>query len=501
VKRTLLLFVLAGLLQAQTITILHTNDMHCQYTPTPATWVQKEPRPLIGGMVALESLVRSERDKGVPTLLLDAGDVMTGTPIAKISRNGVLGGAFMDMMNIIGYRAMTIGNHEFDEGQANLGKLIASAHFDVLSANLYQQDHLITGKPYAIYKVGKLRVGVIGLTLSRLFDETAKKNLDGIRVDDPVAAAQKYIDEIDAKTDLVIVLSHQGVDEDLAMASQLHGADIIVGGHSHSRLNKAIQKNHMLVVQADCKTRYLGRLTVTVAADTVSHYSYELLPAWVDDVKKPNQKLQKMVQDYQAQIQKEYGQPIGALQTDWQRNNSAESNIGNYLADVVRAVTSTDFALLNSGGIRKDVHKGGLCKLDIVEILPFTNYITKFQLTGAQLLTLIETNAKAALRQEPGILQISGLSYSFRIDKGGAVKVLSSAINGQPIDPARTYTGASVDFVIYGQAEKYFGFSVTSSESTGLLLSDAVIDYILAHPQVDSRIDGRISVIDERRGQ
>lgn len=498
-KRTLLLLFLAGFAHAQTITILHTNDMHCQFAPTPATWVQKEPKPMIGGLVALESLVRAERGKGVPTLLLDAGDIMTGTPIAKINSNGIFGGGFMDMMNMLGYRAMTIGNHEFDEGQDNLAKLVAAARFDVLSANLYQQDHLITGKPYAIYKIGKLRVGVIGLTLERLFDETAKKNLEGIRVEEPTAAAQKAIDVIDARTDLVIVLSHQGVDEDLDMASHLRNADIIVGGHSHSRLNKPIRRNGVLVVQADSKTRYLGRLTVTVSADTVSNYSYELLPAWVDDVKKPNKKLQKLVQEYQDRIQKEYGQPIGTLLTDWQRSHAAESNIGNYLADVIRSACAADFACLNSGGIRKDVHRGTLSKLDIVEILPFTNYLTRFQVTGAQLLTLIESNAKSALRQEPGILQISGLSYSYRIDKGGAIQVLSSAVNGQPIDPARSYSGATVDFVVYGQAEKYFGFAVDQSEATGVLLSDAVIDYILAHPQVESRIDGRITVIDERR--
>jgi 2',3'-cyclic-nucleotide 2'-phosphodiesterase (5'-nucleotidase family) len=493
------LIVFSSFLPAQTITILHTNDMHCQYTPAPATWVQKEPKPMIGGMTALEYYVRTEREKNQPVLLLDAGDIMTGTPIAKISREGVLGGGFMDMMNLIGYNAMSIGNHEFDEGQENLKKLIDLAHFDVLSANLYKNEVLLTQKPYAVYTVGSVRVGVIGLTLKRLFDETAKKNLDGIIVSDPAIAAQKYIDEIDHQTDLIILLTHEGVDEDLDLADKIHGADLIVGGHSHSRVNKPIHRNHVLIVQADSKTRYLGRLSITVQADSISRYEYQLIPTWVDSVKNPSLPLKKMVQEYEEQIINEYGQPLGTLMVDWQRNNQQESNIGNYLADVIRSGAAVDFAVLNSGGIRKDLHKGALRKLDIVEILPFTNYITKFQCTGTELKTIIETNARATLKQEPGILQISGLSYSFRITRGGTVEILSAKINGKAIDPKMSYTGAAVDFIIYGQAEKYFGFTVQQNEATGLLLSDAVIEYIQKHPTVVSKVEGRIRCEDRRK--
>mgnify|MGYP000985145892 FL=1 len=121
---------------AQQLTILHTNDTHAQFEPTPATWVQKNPKPLIGGMTALEYFISREREKQQPILLLDAGDIMTGTPIAKMARDGVTGGGFMDMLNLIGYDAMTIGNHEFDEGQENLLRLAAAAQFDVLEPGL-----------------------------------------------------------------------------------------------------------------------------------------------------------------------------------------------------------------------------------------------------------------------------------------------------------------------------------------------------------------------------
>jgi len=484
---------------AQQLAILHTNDTHAQFEPAPATWVQKNPKPLIGGMTALEYFISKEREKQQPILLLDAGDIMTGTPIAKIVRDGVTGGGYMDMLNMIGYDAMTIGNHEFDEGQENLLRLAAAAQFDVLSANLYQNDRLITQKPYAIYTVGGVKVGVIGLILSRLFDDVAKKNLDGIRVQDPAAAAQTFINEIDPQTDLIVLLTHQGVEEDLALADRIRGADVIVGGHSHSRLQEPIRRNGLLVVQADSKTRYLGRLELTVQADTVADYRYQLIPTWVDSVRNPNPRMQELVRQYKERIDEEYGKPLGKLKVDWRRSNQQESNIGNYLTDVVRSSVGVDFAVLNSGGIRKDLNKGVLRKLDIVEILPFSNYVVKFTCSGAELRTMVESNARATLRQEPGILQVSGLSYAFRITKGGTVEIEWIKVNGRALDDHKTYTGATVDFIIYGQAEKYFGFPVQTGEATGFLLADLVMDYVQKHPSVRSKIDGRIRCTDLRK--
>ena len=477
------------------ITILHTNDMHSQYIPMTATWVDTTPRPLIGGMVALDYYVRQERAKYPLSLLLDAGDILTGTPLTKIAVNGVKGGGFVQMMNLIGYNAMTVGNHEFDEGQENLQKIIQMAQFDVISANLFVHDKLLTPQPYKIYKVGSLRVGVIGLILSDLYGVTAKKNLQGVRVEDPAATAQKYIDEIDPKTDLIVLLTHEGVEPDMELAEKIHNADIIVGGHSHTRLTKAKIVNRIIIVQTGSKTRNLGRLTVDVKADTVARFDYELIPTWVNKVKEPNPEMQQLVNDFKKKIDEEYGAVIGRLKTDWIKNNRKESNIGNYITDVMRKVTDADFAVLNSGGIRKDLPAGPITKLNIIEILPFSNYLVTFTCTGKQLLQLIRENARASTKHSHGILQVSGIRYSFKINNGEA-KIVSARINGKRIDPKKIYKGVSVDFVVHGQADKYFGFEPSNVQSTGLLISDVLMDYILKHPQVVSRVEGRIRKID-----
>jgi len=474
------------------ITILHTNDMHAQYVPMPATWIKTTPRPQIGGMVALEYFIRHERAKYPHALLLDAGDIMTGTPISKINVDGALGGGFVEMMNLIGYNAMTIGNHEFDEGQDNLQKLIGLAKFDVVSANLFANDRLIAPKPYAIYKVGSIRVGVIGLVLKDLFGVASKKNLEGVRVDDPVATAQKYIDRIDPQTDLIVLLTHEGIEPDIHLAKKIRNADIIIGGHSHTRLTKAKTVNRVIIVQTGSKTTNLGRLIVDVQADTVAHFDYKLIPTFVDSVKDPNPEMQKMVDTFKKQIDQEYGKVIGTLHRDWVKNNREESNIGNYIADVMRTTVHTDFAVLNSGGIRKNLPAGPITKLDIIEILPFSNYLVKFTCTGEQLLTLIKENAQAAIDHSHGILQVSGLKYTYRVGANNKAFILSARINGKKIDPKATYTGASVDFVVFGQTQKYFGFEPTNVETTGYLISDVLMDYIASHPDVNAKVEGRI---------
>jgi len=475
------------------ITLLHTNDMHAQYVPMPATWVQKDPKPMIGGMVALEFQIRKARETYPATLLFDAGDFMTGTPIAKMEIDGALGGGFVRMMNLLGYNAFTIGNHEFDEGQENLNRLISLMRFDVLSANLFKDGRLMVKKPYAIYRSGGLRIGVIGVTLTDLFEMTAKKNLTGIRVDDPAPIVQKIIDKIDGKTDLIVLLTHQGVDADLDLAQRIHGADIIIGGHSHTRLNEAIVKNNILIVQADNKTRYLGRLTVDVDKDKVTHYDYRLIPTWADSVRQPNAALAAMVDSLKQQIDLEYGRVVGQLLDDWRRSGQGESNLGDYIADAIRGATGTDFAVLNSGGIRKDLGRGPVKKMDIVEILPFSNTVVLFNCTGEELMTMIRTNARASVRNEPGILQISGLRYSYRLRPDGTIEIPSATIGGEPIDPKKNYRGATVDFVLFGQAERYFGFQPQQGvENTNLMVSGMVIDQIEKNPEIQSVLDLRI---------
>ncbi|MGQ9561406.1 MAG: bifunctional metallophosphatase/5'-nucleotidase [Candidatus Oleimicrobiaceae bacterium] len=469
------------------IVILHTNDMHAQFLPSSS----EQGRTQVGGMVALEYFVRRAREEGKPTLVVDAGDYMTGTPVSSMVVHGARGGGMIEMMNLVGYDAATLGNHEFDNGQDNLKKLIALANFDVLCANLWRGDSLFAPLPYKVYKVGPLRVGVVGLILEKLFEEVARRQVEGLRVESIIQAAQRAIDQLDPVTDLIILLTHQGDDEDRTLAQAIRGADVIIGGHSHTRIPNPQKVNGVIVAQTGAYLQSLGRLDLKVAADSVVNFHGRLIPLLVDSVRAPNPQMEELVTSFQKRIDEEYGQVIGHLLNDWRGSRYGESNVGNFVADVMRKAVQADFATINSGGIRKSIKAGPLRKVDIVELLPFANTLVTFTCTGKELLTFLELNATNVALQRGGLMQVSGLTCAYKVT-GDRAEVLAASVGGKPINPQATYRGVTVDFVIYGQAERYLGFEPKNPQNTGLVLSEVVMDYIAKYPRVSSKVEGRI---------
>jgi len=488
VVTTLFLFVCTSKPRKGIITFLHTNDMHAQFVPLKATWIDKDPQPLIGGMTALDYYAQKLRAQYPNSLLMDAGDMCTGTLLTKIKHQGAYNGAFIEMMNIMDYDAATIGNHEFDDGQENLRALLSLADFDFVSANLFINDSSIV-EPYRIYKVGGLRVGIIGLILSDLYKMSRKSHMQGVRISDPIHTAQHWIDAIDPSTDLIVLLTHQGESKDVELAQNIKNADIIIGGHSHTRLDQVVKENNILLVQAGSKTRYLGRFTVNVAGDTISDYDYQLIPVWVDSVSSPNPRMETLVTAFKKQIDIEYAREIGTLKTPWIKVQRGESNLGNYITDVIRESTTSDFAILNSGGIRKSLPAGPITKKDIYEILPFSNYVMTFSCTGAQLIELLTDNLQETIQDEDGILQVSGISYTYRVEKDSSVSIISLLVDGESVQADQVYRGVTVDFVFDLLEAPY---KLVKTETSPDLIADCLVDYIIQHPTVESKVENRI---------
>jgi len=353
------------------ILILHTNDMHAQYVPLEAFWVKGEVKPLIGGFGALDAYITLERDKGVPTLLMDAGDLMTGTLLSDVVDGGVKGGALLKMMNDMGYDVMALGNHEFDNGQENVSKYHEVAIFPILNANLLKE-----GKPiaptYVILEIAGIKVGVVGLMTKDFYEVVSKSRIEGLELISLPVAAKDIVKEIDPFTDLVILLIHAGVEEAKELAREIKGIDIIIGGHRHMRLEQPVIENGVIILQTGSKTNYLGRLEIVVQGDSVSWYMGGLIPLWVDSITvEPN--LAAKIKGFENDILKMYGDTIATLITDFNRSSRRESNVGSWVASVIKFTTNSDFAIMNSGGIRKSVSAGPLTRLDIKEMLPFEN--------------------------------------------------------------------------------------------------------------------------------
>lgn len=470
------------------LTLLHTNDMHAHFTPEPAFWL--DDKPLVGGFVALDYYIQKERSSSTPSLLFDAGDLMTGNPISDIEYNGTEGGALIAMMNEIGYDGMVIGNHEFDKPADNIRALVKMAEFPVVCANLSDPSgKSFLDEPYHIYNVDGCRVGVIGVTYHQMLGMATADNLDGFDSLDPVATVTELVKEIDPKTDLIIVLSHLGYDSDVDLAEQISGVDIIIGGHTHKRIENPEKVNGIIIAQAGSYTRQLGKINITVAGDTIQDYSGSLITTLVDSIT-PNPKVASIADSIQGIIEKEYGKVIGELNVDWAPTYRAESNVGNYLTDAIREKTGADIALINSGGIRKRMSKGPITLKDIAEMLPFENYIQTFKCTGKDLMNIIRENADAQANETHGILQVSGVKYSWK-KTDDAVKVYGVFVGAKKLKPEKTYVIASIDYVI-GNHERYFKMVPENPEGS-ILLSDLIIEAISEKGDITSRVEGRIN--------
>jgi len=486
----ILLLVLPSCAQSvpHKITILHTNDMHGSYLPAPASWLPE--KPPVGGFVALDYYVKRERAQSEHSLLLDAGDVMTGTLICDMKYQGAFGGALFSMMNDIGYDGWVFGNHEFDKGATNLRGLLKIIKFPVFCANFVKGDTSFVPDSYHIYDVDGLRVGVIGITYHNMVGMAAPDNLDGFISLEPAMAVNKIVKEIDSQTDLIIVLSHIGVDNDRELAENVKGVDLIVGGHSHTRIEKPELVNGVIIVQTGSNCRNLGRIDLTVAGDSVMEYSGKLIPMLTEGIT-PDPKLSGLVDSIKAEIDKSYGMVIAQLKDNWETQYRAESNIGDWLADAVRNRMGTDVAFLNSGGIRKNLAAGPITKMDIYEILPFDNSIVTFSLTGADLIKIAANNVGLEQESYQGSLQISGLSYTWQGDSAN-VKMVGVNVNGKPVEQERVYSVASIDYVADANADKYFGFTLsTPMAQSGLRLTDIVMEAVEKAGIIESKIDGR----------
>jgi 5'-nucleotidase/UDP-sugar diphosphatase len=479
--------------QQKTLTILHTNDMHAGYLAHEATWSQSTPKPLVGGFKELAWTIDSLRKSLHTTLLLDAGDVMTGTPISDYRYQNVAGGALIAMMNAIGYDAWTYGNHDLDISQENLRGLIGLAKFPTLDANVADSSGNLPRMtaPSLIITRDSIKIGIIGVMSRDLFQLTNTNNLKGLAVRTPATTIQSLIDSLTPKTDLLIALTHEGVDQDSLLAEATHGLNIIIGGHSHTRLRKPLRINNVIVCQAGANCENLGEITLTVENHTIISANGQLIQLWARHQSAPTV-VSALVDEVQQSLEKEFQTAIGTLTVDWKRDGKAESNIGDFIADAIREEGHAGVAVTNSSGIRKDFNAGPIRKNDLFEIMPFRNVLCTFMVSGKELRALVLRHA-GDLAAGKSSLQFSGLKVTWKRD-GGAAVIVSLQIQGKDVTDDQQILFATSDFVV-NQGDKYLGFTPKGVDYTSATVYAALVAKVERDKTINSHIENRFEEI------
>ncbi|MDQ3020359.1 MAG: bifunctional metallophosphatase/5'-nucleotidase [Bacteroidota bacterium] len=491
------------------LNILHWNDLHARNLPYKVTKKDsvtgESTSYYIGGTSNLLGYIKKLRDNN--SLLLNGGDDFQGTPISSITR----GKSQIELLNLYGLDAMVIGNHEFDYGLDALDSALMIANFDYLAGNAFSKSKKKTvGKPYVIKKINGIKCGIIGLTALDLQTLTLPKNVTDIQMlntDSVITAGIKYLKK--KKCDVIILLTHIGTDNDKEIAKKFYkDIDIIVGGHSHTPLFKPVVQNGVIIAQAGSYSRWLGdiELKVDIKKDTILQYKGKLIETVMDSSiydKAAQMKVENMVSSIQGDLMK----VIGQLQTDWKREYSEESNIGQWEADALRTKAGTDIAFLNSGGIRKDLSKGDITVGDIWEINPFGNTVVTFSISGRALKQMLKNNLKNRVneikeRGSSDMIIVSGLNVIYDSKKvldGDEDFILGLKIGDEEIDGNKIYTIASTNYV-GSQFKKYFG-DISEEiiiNDTNIIDRDLLIEAVENQKDINSILEKRIEDVSKQ---
>jgi 5'-nucleotidase / UDP-sugar diphosphatase len=476
--------------------ILYLNDFHGFAEPSrssanPDQW---------GGLALLAGEVDRLRQER-PTLLLAAGDMVQGHPWANLFE----GRSTIEAMNAMHFSAMVLGNHEFDFGQKALLQIIGEAKFPVLAANV---KGLKGTRPYVLLKAGGLKIAVIGVVTEHTPTATHPRNVQGLAFSSPITAVRKTLQSLEEKPDFLIVLSHLGYPADRRLAQAVPEIPLIVGGHTHTRIETPVQVNDTLIVQAWEHGKVLGLLDLTIQNGKIVHQEGRLIPVTTGGVP-PDPQVARIVEDYKNRAAARLEEVIGEAMVDLQANGSryGETNLGDLVADILRQDTRADVALINGGGLRDDIPKGPIRGKNLLSVLPFRNFPLVLKVRGRELKAILE-HGLSDLNGSGGFPQISGMRFTYKPVAPAGERIISLRIQDKPVNPEGWYTLATYDFLAAGGD----GYAIISqllnakdgyyAKSPRLVLFESgreirelVTDYIKARKEISAGVDGRIKEV------
>lgn len=469
------------------LTVLHTNDIHGHFLPERAEWLPGEPE--IGGFVRLDQEVRAlraARPKDA-VLLLDAGDQLTGTPLTDFDAEGSKGGAMHPFLDLLGYDAWAIGNHEFDKGLDNLAGYTARGRAPALSVNLRRPEGgpLLPRQSYShVFERAGVKVGVIGVTTEGLHGLMSRKDFARLELLGEVEAVRAEVDRLDPETDLLVVVSHIGAENDHALARAVPGIDLIVGGHSHTRMETAEKEGSTWIVQAGSYNRSLGVVDLVVGDDAIQSFQYQLRDLVPQTATvPPREELEVLADHWRGRIDSWYGEVVSQAPATLTRSYSEESALGRWITDALRARAGADIAFYNGGGLRADLVGGPVTRGSLYACFPFGNEVMRFEMSGADLLPVVLRNLGAEASGKRGWLSVSGLTWTWRL-RDGAPEVLAVRVGDEPLVLERTYTVATTSYVAE-HWEKHLGTEPRRLTGLGYTDLDAAVDHARKGPVVD----------------
>jgi 5'-nucleotidase/UDP-sugar diphosphatase len=482
-----------------TLTILHVTDFHGALLSEDAAGSGGRPA---GGAAVLASYIRAEKAKaGGEVLLVAGGDMMQGSAVSNLSR----GEAVIAFMNVLGFEACVVGNHEFDWGIGTLKERVEQADFPFLAANVFSGRSAARPpwlRPWVIVKKNGLKIGIIGVITEDTPIVANPKYLTGLRFARPDSIVNELVAKVRKRgADVVLVLSHLGGTQDrdgtvsgpvAAFASKLVGVDAVLDGHSHTVVSGLV--NSIPVMISGSNGRRLGVMTLRITRGVrASLVEQSVKPTFAEEIQ-PDETTTVLVESYRKKFAAEIERVIAEAAEEI-RGGRQESPFGSLVSDIMRGAVNAQIAFHNSGGIRSNLEKGPIKVREIFKALPFDNTIVTMFLTGEQVRQVLEEGTSSR-----GVVQVSGLRFACKQDDppGQRVKLVFME-DGTPLSPSGRYFVATNDFMANG-GDGFVTFKNGENiQNTQELLRDAVISWLQtendAGRKVTAPAPGRIEVL------
>lgn len=509
-----------------TLNILHFNDWHSRiegnnkYESTCSA-EEETKGECIGGAGRLVTAIAQERKKleGQNVLLLNAGDSFQGS-LFYITYKGT---AEEEFLNQIKPDAVTLGNHEFDDGESALVPYLDKAKFPIVSANVVPNDKSGAAgkiKPSIVLEVGGQKIGIVGAVTN----DTPELASPGpnITIEDDVKSITAEVEKLKAQgVNKIIAVTHIGYRRERDVIAKIPGIDVVVGGHSHSLLSNTDPKaegpyptmvdnpdgSKVPVVQAASYSKYLGEFKV-VFDDNGNVKEASGDPIFLDKSITPDPAVLARIKELGAPIEalknKEVAETTEAIDGSRESCRTKECAMGNLVSDAILDRVKgqgVEIVVSNGGGLRASIDKGTVTMGEVLTVLPFQNTLATFQISGKDLVAGLENGVSQVEDGGGRFPQVAGLKYSF--DKSvapnaGRVKSVEVMQNGAwaPINPDKDYLVATNNYVRQGgDGYKVFAEKAKNAYDYGPGLEQVVADYLAAHRPYTPKLDGRITEV------
>lgn len=497
------------------LTILHTNDFHARFEPiskydSPCSAEDNTEGKCFGGTSRLVTAVEAAKGRSNNHILVDGGDQFQGTLFYTHYKGAVAA----EMMNKLGYDAMTVGNHEFDDGPEILRGFMDSVEFPILMSNAdVSGEELLAGvlQKSVIIERGGEKLGLIGLTPQDT-DDLASPG-DNVKFSDPVAAVQGEVDKLTAEgVNKIIVLSHSGYATDQRVAAETTGVDVIVGGHSNTLLSNTSDRavgpyptmvGSTAIVQAYAYGKFLGELNVTFDDDgnvTAAVGEPIIMDGGVTEDSATKDRIAELAIPLEEVRNKIVASTSQAIDGERDNCRAVECQMGNLVADAMLDRVKdqgVQIAIANGGGLRSSIDAGEVTMGEVLTVLPFQNTLSTFQVTGATVVAALENGVSEVTEGAGRFPQVAGLKYTFDASKDPGSRIsdvmVAEGDGFVAIDAAKVYGLVSNNYVRNGGDGYKMFKDAMNAYDFGPDLADVTAEFMAAMGPYTPYLDGRIT--------